>query len=142
MYIIHKSVSRVNIACHGTWDSVDHVDSDDPYPKAGRRTQTSLHHKVDFHLDIKDGDLPTSGWMYLTFDTNMWPSYSCCRVVYNLERWCQLPIYENSIMHDSKSKISYQVHFVNLFLQLILKPAIRYVISEVKEEGIFCGIQH
>merc|ERR1719234_1213057 len=31
------------------WDSVDHVDPNDPDAKARRRTHTSLHHKVHLH---------------------------------------------------------------------------------------------
>ena len=86
--------------CNGTWDSVDHVDPDDPNPEAWRRTQASLHHKVDFHLEMNDDDLHTSGWIYLyvPFDKCVARLFMLS-VVYNLESWPQPPIhfyiYEN-----------------------------------------------
>ena len=58
-------------------------------------------------------------------------------VVYNLESWSQLPIhfyiYEHLIIQDNaNAMLSYQVHFVNLFFQLVLEPAIREVTNGVK----------
>lgn len=91
-----------------TWDSMDHVDPNDPDAKAWRRTHTRLHHKVDLHL-IQRWCYPCfchfRFWVLCTL-TNIllvWLQWSCCIMLLSTQNSIQIRI--DIVFHHREVKI-------------------------------------